>query len=92
MAIWSESRSEPSGHRLRPLSGPEQCVTTSRDHLSHPRYQTVDYTEADEGIELTGLICLQVHRGPPAESHYRNFEMETLGGAPAAANSGESEG
>jgi hypothetical protein len=45
-------------------------------------FRTVDYTEADEGIETRGLICLQVHAGPPAEIHYRNLEIETLGEAP----------
>lgn len=47
-------------------------------------YQTVDYTETDPDIALTGIIGLQVHRGPPAEIHYRNFEIEVLDGASAA--------
>ena len=41
-------------------------------------YQTVDYTETDPDIELTGIIGLQVHRGPPAEIRYRNLEIEPL--------------
>jgi hypothetical protein len=41
-------------------------------------YQTVDYTETDPEIELTGIIGLQVHRGPPAEIGYRNLEIELL--------------
>ena len=45
-------------------------------------FQTVDYTEADEGIEALGLICLQVHSGPPAEIHYRQLEIETLDATP----------
>jgi len=44
-------------------------------------FQTVDYTEADTEIETRGLICLQVHAGPPAEIHYRNLEIEALGAA-----------
>jgi hypothetical protein len=35
----------------------------------------VDYTEADPDIELTGIICLQIHSGPPAEIRYRNLEI-----------------
>jgi hypothetical protein len=42
-------------------------------------YQTVDYTETDPDIELTGFICLQIHSGPPAEIRYRNLEIEKLG-------------
>ena len=38
-------------------------------------YQTVDYTETDSDTELTGIICLQIHAGPPAEIHYRNLEI-----------------
>ncbi len=41
-------------------------------------YQTVDYTETDPDIELTGIIGLQVHRGAAAEIRYRNFEIEPL--------------
>jgi hypothetical protein len=41
-------------------------------------FQTVDYTEADADIEARGLICLQVHAGPPAEIHYRGLEIEAL--------------
>jgi len=52
-------------------------------------YQTVDYTETDPEIELEGIIGLQVHRGPPAEVRYRNFEIEVLGGASAADESTE---
>lgn len=50
-------------------------------------YQTVDYTETDPEIELDGIIGLQVHRGPPAEVYYRNFEMEVLDDASAADES-----
>jgi hypothetical protein len=45
-------------------------------------FQTVDYTEADADIEARGLICLQVHSGPPAEIHYRALGIETLGETP----------
>ena len=45
-------------------------------------YQAVDYTETDPDIELTGIIGLQVHRGPPSEIRYRNLEIKPLEEAP----------
>ncbi len=41
-------------------------------------YQTVDYTEADPDVELSGLICLQIHAGAPAEIRYRNLQIRPL--------------
>ena len=41
-------------------------------------FQTVDYTEADETIEQTGLIALQIHGGPPGEAHYRNIRIRKI--------------
>ena len=41
-------------------------------------YQTVDYTESEDGIEATGVIGLQVHSGPPAEVWYRNLAIQEL--------------
>ena len=38
--------------------------------------QTVDYTEADPSIPLSGLIGLQVHGGGKAEVHYRKITIE----------------
>lgn len=40
--------------------------------------QTVDYTEPDESIKQTGIICLQVHGGPPSEAWYKEITIETL--------------
>jgi hypothetical protein len=40
--------------------------------------QTVDYTEADDGIEQAGFIALQIHGGPPAEAWYRQIEITEL--------------
>jgi len=45
---------------------------------------TVDYTEADDSIEQTGLIGLQIHSGPPAEAWYRDIKIKPL--APTAGN------
>jgi hypothetical protein len=41
--------------------------------------QTVDYTEADESLERTGLIGLQIHGGKPAEAAYRKLRIKVLG-------------
>ncbi|HEY8549199.1 MAG TPA: DUF1080 domain-containing protein [Vicinamibacterales bacterium] len=41
--------------------------------------QTVDYTETDPSVERTGVICLQIHGGPPAEAWYRNITIQELG-------------
>lgn len=49
-----------------------------RVRLSINGYQTVDYTEADEGIEQKGLICVQIHSGPPSEAWYREIVLEPL--------------
>lgn len=40
--------------------------------------QTVDYLEEDESIDLTGVIGLQIHGGPPTEAWYRNIRIREL--------------
>jgi hypothetical protein len=40
--------------------------------------QTVDYTEADEGIDRRGIIALQIHGGPPSEAWYKDVVLESL--------------
>ncbi len=49
-----------------------------RIRLSINGFQTVDYTEPDEGIEQRGRICLQIHGGPPSEAWYRDISIEPL--------------
>ena len=39
---------------------------------------TVDYTEKDKAIPLTGLIALQAHSGPPFQVHYKDITIEEL--------------
>jgi hypothetical protein len=39
---------------------------------------TVDYTEADEKIERSGVIALQVHGGAKAKVAYKNITIEEL--------------
>jgi hypothetical protein len=40
--------------------------------------QTVDYTEADKEIPLSGRIALQIHGGPPGEAWYRSVRIKRL--------------
>ena len=40
--------------------------------------KTVDYTEEDKEIPLTGKIALQIHGGPPGEAWYRNIRIKDL--------------
>lgn len=40
--------------------------------------QTVDYTEADDKIETSGLIGVQIHGGPPSEAWYKDIELRKL--------------
>jgi hypothetical protein len=49
-----------------------------RVRLSINGYQTVDYTEADESLEQKGLICVQIHSGPPSEAWYKELVLEPL--------------
>jgi hypothetical protein len=35
--------------------------------------KTVDYTEPDSGIATTGVVCPQIHAGPPAEAWYKDI-------------------
>ena len=49
-------------------------------------FQTVDYTESDPDIEQSGLIGLQIHKGPPMEASYKDIRIIVLN--PAASESG----
>jgi hypothetical protein len=40
--------------------------------------QTVDYTEEDPAVESTGLICVQIHSGPPSEAWYKDIALLAL--------------
>jgi hypothetical protein len=46
--------------------------------LSLNGVKTIDYVEADPGIEPAGLICVQIHGGPPSEAWYRNITLTNL--------------
>ncbi len=40
--------------------------------------QTIDYTEADASIPLSGRIALQIHGGGKAQIYFRNITIENL--------------
>ena len=50
----------------------------SRSQLYIRGHKTVDYTEEQTDIPLTGRICLQIHSGPPGEVWYRDIRIEEL--------------
>ncbi len=39
---------------------------------------TVDYTETDPAIERSGLVCVQIHGGPPSEAWYKDITLANL--------------
>ena len=41
--------------------------------------KTVDYTEEDPNIETTGVVCPQIHAGPPSEARYKDITIVDLG-------------
>ena len=40
--------------------------------------QTVDYTETDPAIASSGVICPQIHSGPPSEAWYKDITLVDL--------------
>ena len=50
----------------------------SRVQLSINGFQTVDYVETDPAVADSGVICLQIHGGPPSEAWYRDITVAEL--------------
>ena len=87
--LYDESRrrkilAQPAPEELREILKPGQwndyrirCVGP-RVQLWLNGRQTVDYTEADDAIERTGLIGLQVHAGPPTEAWYKDIHIRNI--------------
>lgn len=40
--------------------------------------QTVDYIEEDPTIDTTGVVCPQIHAGPPSEAWYKDMTIADL--------------
>jgi hypothetical protein len=49
-----------------------------RVQLSINGIQTVDYVETDSAIADNGVICVQIHSGPPSEAWYRDITIQAL--------------
>ncbi len=54
-----------------------------RVQLSINGVQTVDYVETDPTVADSGVICVQIHSGPPSEAWYRDITITELSAAPA---------
>jgi len=88
-ALYDESRRrkflvEPDTQKLRPLvklDGWNSFVIRcqgARIQIWVNGLATVDYTEKEEGIAVSGIIGLQIHGGPPAEASYRKIRIKDL--------------
>lgn len=40
--------------------------------------QTVNYTEQESAIAASGIVCVQIHAGPPAEAWYKDLTIAEL--------------
>ncbi len=96
-ALYDESRRKkvlagPTPEEVQKLARPndwnEYVIRAQgrRIRLELNGRQTVDYTEADEGIQQTGRICVQIHGGPPSEAWYKDITIETLPAKSGAKN------
>ncbi|MEW5975087.1 MAG: DUF1080 domain-containing protein [Acidobacteriota bacterium] len=60
---WNDYRIQVEGRRIR---------------LFINGVETIDYTEKDESIEQNGVLCLQIHGGPPGEAWYKDISIQEL--------------
>ena len=63
MNDWNQYEIRAEGKRIR---------------LSINGFQTVDYTEAENGIAASGCICVQIHAGPPSQASYKDITIEEV--------------
>jgi hypothetical protein len=49
-----------------------------RVQLSINGFETVDYVETDPTVADSGVICVQIHSGPPSEAWYRDISVTEL--------------
>lgn len=63
MNDWNQYEIRAEGKRIR---------------LSINGFQTVDYTEAEQGIAEQGCICVQIHAGPPSQASYKDITIEEI--------------
>ena len=88
-ALYDESRrnkilSGPDQERIRTLvrhdDWNEYVVRAHGDRiqLRLNGVQTVDYREPDPGVDRAGLICVQIHSGPPSEAWYKDITIQEI--------------
>ena len=88
-ALYDESRrnkvlSGPDQERMRSLVRQEDWneyvirARGDRIQLQLNGVQTVDYREPDAAVPRDGLICVQIHSGPPSEAWYKDITIQEL--------------
>jgi hypothetical protein len=87
--LYDESRrnktlSAPDQEKMKQIVTPTEWNDyVIRAEGSHIRLwingvQTVDYVEPDASIESRGVICPQIHAGPPSEAWYKDITIVDL--------------
>ena len=87
--LYDESRrkktlSAPDQEKMKQIVKPAEWNDyVIRAEGSHIRLwingvQTVDYVEPDASIETRGVICPQIHAGPPSEAWYKDIAIVDL--------------
>ena len=88
-ALYDESRRNkvligPDQEKMKELVKPSEWndyvirAAGPRIQLWINGVQTVDYVEKDQSIESRGVICPQIHAGPPSEAWYKDITILDL--------------
>ena len=88
-ALYDESRrnkvlvgpdQEKMKQVVKPTEWNEYLIRAQGSHiqLSINGVQTVDYVETDPSVEARGVICPQIHAGPPGEAWYKDITIVDL--------------
>ena len=88
-ALYDESRRNkvlkgPDQERMKGVIKPGEWndyvirAEGPRIQLSINGVQTVDYVESDPSVDSRGLICPQIHAGPPSEAWYKDITITEL--------------
>lgn len=88
-ALYDESRRNkvligPDQEKMKQVVRPSEWndyvirAVGTRIQLSINGVQTVDYVESDPSIESRGVICPQIHAGPPGEAWYKEITIVDL--------------
>ena len=89
-ALYDESRrnkvlAQSPIPNLDPKAWHSYVITADGDHitLELDGQKTVDYREAEPGIERSGFLALQIHSGPGIEVHFKDLQITELPAGPA---------